>query len=183
MRITAGQYKNRKLFVPEGADVRPTSDRMRQTIFNLIHHAQWANDFDIQGARVLDIFCGTGALGLEAISHGASHCLFIDTDIHAVQRNTAFLNNDQFRIVKANALTFGKGQSDINLVFMDPPYRKNLVEPAIDNLIKQNWLANGAMIIIEAEKGVGLDLPLTLLDKRLQSQSELHIFRYNAAIE
>ncbi len=183
MRITGGQYKNKKLFVPEGNQVRPTSDRMRQTIFNMMRHAKWAVDFEISNAHVLDIFCGTGALGLEALSHGATHCLFIDTDIHAVQRNTAFLENDQFRIVKANALKFGRGEQDINLVFMDPPYAQDLVTPAIKNLISQKWLADGCVIMIETEKNIRMDLGLELLDKRAQSQSELHIFRYHTAIE
>jgi 16S rRNA (guanine966-N2)-methyltransferase len=183
MRITGGQYKNRKLFVPEGNDVRPTSDRMRQSLFNMMKHSSWAADFDIDDARVLDIFCGTGALGIEALSHGAKHCLFIDTDIHAVQRNTAFLDNEHYRIVKANALRFGQGAADINLVFIDPPYGQDLVEPAIQNLIEQNWLCHGAFIMIETERGAHLDLSLEKLDHRIQSKSELHIFRYNTAIK
>lgn len=183
MRITGGHYKNKKLFVPEGIDVRPTSDRMRQSLFNMLHHAKWVNGFTLNDARVLDLFCGTGALGLEAISHGASNCLFIDQDIHAVQRNTSFLDNDQFRVVKANALNFGKGQGDINLVFLDPPYNKNLIEPTIQNLIDKKWLMDGAIVIVESEKGCNLNLGLELLDSRSQSRSTLHIFRYNAAID
>ncbi len=182
MRITGGQYKNRKLFVPEGADVRPTSDRMRQSLFNMLNHAQWADGFEFEGAKILDLFCGTGALGLEALSHGASHCLFIDQDIHAVQRNTAFLDNQNFRVVKSSALHFGKGNGDINLVFLDPPYRQNFVEPTIQNLIDKKWLMDGALVIIETEKNLKLDLNLELLDTRAQSKSELHIFRYQSAV-
>jgi len=182
MRITGGQYKNKKLFVPEGDYVRPTSDRMRQSLFNILHHAKWADDFEFDGARVLDLFCGTGALGLEALSHGASHCLFIDQDIHAVQRNTAFLDNDQFRVVKANALNFGKGQADINLVFLDPPYNKDLIEPTLKNLIDKQWLDDGAIVIVESEKNCKFDIGLELLDTRTQSKSDIHILRYNSAV-
>lgn len=182
MRINAGHYKNRKLFVPEGDLVRPTSDRMRQSLFNMLNHSKWADNFDFNGARVLDLFCGTGALGLEALSNGAAHCLFIDQDIFAVQRNTAFLDIEHFRVIKANALNFGKGQGDVNLVFLDPPYNKNLVEPTMTNLIEKKWLADGAIIIIETEKNLKLDLDLELLDTKYQSKSELNIFRYHAAI-
>lgn len=180
MRITGGEYKNRKLFVPEGDHVRPTSDRMRQSLFNMLHHASWAGGFDFEDAKVLDLYCGTGALGLEALSHGAQHCLFIDQDIHAVQRNTAFLDNDKFRVVKANALKFGKGQGDIDLVFMDPPYRQGLVEPTIDNLIDNDWLADGALVIIETEKRLSLKTWLDPIEVKTQGQSSLQIFTYNA---
>ena len=180
MRITGGHYKNRKLFVPEGKDVRPTSDRMRQSLFNMLHHSSWAQPFEFEGIRVLDLFCGTGALGLEALSHGAAHCLFIDTDIYAVQRNTAFLDNDQFRVVRASALKFGKGQADIDLVFMDPPYRQDLVEPTVDNLIDKNWLADGALVIIETERRLTLKTCLDPIEIKHQGQSSLQIFTYNA---
>ena len=179
MRITGGEFKNRTLFTPEGKDVRPTSDRMRQTVFNLLSHAAWAVDFDLNGARLLDIFCGTGALGLEALSRGGAHCLFIDQDIYAVQRNTAFLDNSRYRVVKANALRFGKGEKDINLVFMDPPYGMNLVEPAIRNLIDQQWLSDGAIIIVETESDINLNLSLEILDLRRQGNSTLRVFKYN----
>ncbi len=179
MRITGGQYKNRKLFVPEGKDVRPTSDRMRQSLFNMLNHSPWAEPFQFEGARVLDLYCGTGALGLESLSHGAKHCLFIDTDIHAVQRNTAFLTNDQFRVVKANALKFGKGAGDISLVFMDPPYRQDMVEPTINNLIDQNWLADGALVIVETERSLALTTQLNRIEVKDQGQSSLQIFTYN----
>jgi len=180
MRITGGQYKNKKLFVPEGENVRPTSDRMRQSLFNMLNHSSWAGGFAFEDARVLDLFCGTGALGLESLSHGAAHCLFIDQDIHAVQRNTSYLDNDQFRIIKANALKFGQGNADIDLVFMDPPYRKDLVEPTIENLIDNDWLADGAIVVIETERQLKFKTYLDLMDVRHQAQSSLHFFSYSA---
>jgi 16S rRNA (guanine966-N2)-methyltransferase len=179
MRITGGIYKNRKLFVPEGDAVRPTSDRMRQTLFNIMHHASWLDGFDLRQARALDLFCGSGALGLEALSNGAIHCVFVDKDTTAIQKNSAFLNKDDFRIIKSNALTIGAGQGDINLVFLDPPYRQGLVEPSIQNLIEKKWLADGAIIIVETEKNYSFNIDLEVLDKRSQSQSDLNFLRYN----
>lgn len=182
MRITGGEYRNRKLTVPEGRDVRPTSDRMRQTLFNLLHHAKWLDGFELEGARVVDLFCGSGALGLEALSHGAAHCTFVDRETGSVKTNSAFLANNEAMIVKGDASKIGTGKGNVSLVFMDPPYFKDLITPTVLNLIEQGWLADQALIVIEAEKSLPLDLPLEHLDTRTQSQSNLHIFRYKAAI-
>lgn len=182
MRITGGQYRNRKLMVPEGNHVRPTSDRMRQTLFNVLHHAGWLNEFEVEGAIVLDLFCGSGALGLEALSHGAAHCTFIDMDIVSVKNNTSFLGNDDYKIIKSKIPDFTLKSMQFNLVFMDPPYFKNLIKPTIDELIDKNLLADQAIIVIESEKGLRLDLPLEALDKRSQSKSDLQIFRYNSTV-
>lgn len=182
MRITSGQYKNRKIFVPEGDAIRPTSDRMRQTLFNILHHAPWLDGFELQQCRALDLFCGSGALGLEALSNGSSHCIFVDINTSTVQKNAAFLNGDNYKFIKSNAAAIGAGKNDINLVFLDPPYRQNLVEPTIQNLIQKNWLADGSIIIVETEKNLNIDLDLEILDKRSQSQSDLHFLRYKAAV-
>lgn len=183
MRITGGAYKRRKLFVPEGQNVRPTSDRMRQTLFNLLAHAKWAQDFNLDNAVVLDLFCGSGALGLEALSHGAAHCTFVDKNITPIKTNTAFLEDGRFDIVKSSLPNFSLSSGCFDLVFMDPPYRKGLIEPTIKNLIENQCLANDTVIVIEAEKDLKFDVPLFHLDTRMQSQSCLHIFRYKAAIE
>lgn len=183
MRITSGEYKNRRLFVPEGKFIRPTSDRMRQSIFNILRYPKWDDNFELSGARVMDVFCGSGSLGLEALSNGAVYCLFVDQDARTVRDNTGFISEDDFDIRQANVLNLKNGSGDIDLVFMDPPYNESLVEPAVKNLIDQNYLADGAILIIETEKGCALDLSLDHLDTRSQAQSDLHFFRYNAAIK
>lgn len=184
MRITGGQYKNKKLHVPDGKAVRPTSDRMRQSLFNILHHAKWLNGFEIEDSNVLDVFCGTGALGVEAISHGAKHCVFIDQDISTVKQNVKILSDNQYKIIKSNALGLRQGNGDVNLVFMDPPYRKDLIEPVVELLINKNWLSDNAVIIIESEKNLQLNfIDLELMDKRSQAQSDLHFFLYNSAVK
>lgn len=184
MRITSGQYKNRKLFVPEGINIRPTSDRMRQSLFNMLHHSKWARDvgFEFDGARVLDLYCGSGALGLESLSHGASHCIFVDRDIKTITQNASFLNDDAFKIIKAS-LPKSTAFADMtnnqhHLIFLDPPYNKGLAAPTIHNLIDQNILADNAIIIAEVEKGLKLDreVPLKVLDHKTQSMSDLFVF-------
>ncbi len=179
MRITSGEYKNRQLFVPEGDFIRPTSDRMRQSIFNILRHPKWDDTFDLDGARVLDIFCGSGSLGLEALSNGASHCTFIDQDVRTVRNNTGFVPEGGFEVIQSSALSLKQGNSDIGLVFMDPPYRQNFVEPTLQKLIDNQWLLDKAIVIVECEKGLDINCDFELLDTRSQSQSDLYFFRYN----
>lgn len=180
MRITSGHYKNRTLFVPEGRDIRPTSDRMRQSLLNLLRHAKWLDGFALDGARVADLFCGTGALGLEMLSNGASHVTFMDQNIQTVEKNTGFLAPSLFRIVQSDIEALPPGKGEIDLVLMDPPYRQGLADLALTLLIAQNWLSDGALIVTETERGYQFETnpALTLLDHRVQSQSQLHVFRY-----
>ncbi|PCI00469.1 MAG: 16S rRNA (guanine(966)-N(2))-methyltransferase RsmD [Alphaproteobacteria bacterium] len=182
MRITGGNYKNRKLSTPEGTDVRPTSDRMRQSLFNMLHHAKWSHDFSFENAYVLDLFCGSGALGLEALSHGSAHCTFIDTDTSPIKQNASFIDSEHYAIQKSNA-TAVRLNDAFDLIFMDPPYRKNLITPALENLRKHNALKDGALIIIESEKEFKSDFDgFETCDHRPQGQSALHILRYNSAV-
>jgi 16S rRNA (guanine966-N2)-methyltransferase len=184
MRITGGHYKNRKLVIPEGNQIRPTSDRMRQTIFNLLHHAKWAQDFNIQGSHVLDLFCGSGALGIESLSHGAAHASFADIDVHTIATNTKFLDSSVYQIHKKNASSILlPNKHTFNLVFMDPPYREGLVNIAIKNLLKNVPLHDQAIIIIECEKELSVEYgDLEILDQRKQGQSNLNFFRYHAVM-
>lgn len=183
MRITAGQYKNRKLSVPVGNDIRPTGDRARQSLFNMLHHASWLDGFTFAGSRVLDLFCGSGALGLEALSHGAAHCLFVDRDVTTIRVNSAFIPPEDIKIICGDAtqLSF----DDVyDLVFMDPPYRKNLVMPTLENLCLQKALADQGLVIIEAENDLTIrSTDFDLCDTRTHGQSTLHILRYNSAIK
>lgn len=182
MRITGGQYKNRKLIVPEGNDVRPTSDRMRQSLFNMLHHSKWAHSFKFENAQALDLFCGSGALGLEALSHGTHHCIFVDQDTSPIKENSKFLDQKDYNIKKSNACAV-KLEKSFDLVFMDPPYRKNLITPTLKNLMAQHSLNKNALIIIEAEKEFKAVFDeFEICDIRSQGQSTLHILRYNPAI-
>lgn len=183
MRITGGAYKNRKLQVPTGRDIRPTSDRMRQTLFNLLLHAKWAEDFIIEEANILDLYCGSGALGLEALSRGARHCVFIDKDIATIKANSVFIEDECYLVKKAALPLIPALKGRFQLVFMDPPYYQELIEPTVNALINDDYLDNKAVIIIEAEKGLHLNLPLYHLDTRTQSQSNLHVFRYDPAVK
>ena len=155
MRIVAGQFKGRPIQAPKTDATRPTSDRARESLFNILAHADWAPE--LTGARVIDLFAGSGALGFEAISRGAGFCLFVET-AHAA-RGAIRQNIDALslfgntRIHRRSATDLGDKPTGIgapfNLAFMDPPYNKGLVVPCLDILREGRWLTDDALIVVE----------------------------------
>lgn len=155
MRIVAGSLKGRAIVAPEGQGTRPTSDRARQAVFNVLEHAAWAEG--TQGARVMDIYAGSGALGFEAISRGAAFCLFVETDEDA--RGAIRENADAFglmgrtRVHRRNATDLGvrpgSAGEAFDLAFLDPPYGKGLGEQTLARLLEGNWLKPGALVVFE----------------------------------
>jgi 16S rRNA (guanine966-N2)-methyltransferase len=153
MRIVAGLYGGRRLNVPKDNAIRPTSDKVRGAIFNAL-----VSQGCVEDARVLDCFAGSGALGLEALSRGAQHCTFIDISKHslALARENAELLGAQghadFMIKDATKLEpLRTGGEKYDLVFLDPPYRKSMVEPVLSRLADGGWLAPHARIVVECE--------------------------------
>lgn len=155
MRIVGGTFKGRALSAPDGRTTRPTSDRAREAVFNILAHADWAPDLD--GARVMDVFAGSGALGFEAMSRGAGFCLFVEIDDEArgaIRDNVeAFGLFGNTRVHRRDATQLGVrpgGEAEaFSLCFLDPPYKKGLGEKALDCLISGNWLAENAIIVFE----------------------------------
>jgi len=149
MRIIGGQHRGRKLISPASNHVRPTSDRMRETIFNILSHGPVA----LQGARVLDVFAGTGALGLEALSRGAAFATFADKDIRSVklvQENIKSLKlEDNTAIKRLDATNLPPSSEQFDLIFLDPPYHQNLIEPVLLSLKNGHYLAPHTMLVIE----------------------------------
>jgi len=187
MRVTGGTYKGRSIAVPAGNSVRPTSDRLRESLFNILIHAPWVEDPVVDGAHAMDLFCGSGALGIEALSRGAAHCVFVDyaaLSLKYVSNNTAYLPGEDYKMIKAAADHLPVRPPDLlprSLVFMDPPYHQGLVGKALISLLRGQWLNDGAIIIAETEKkvdSIGVD-GFEKLDHRVQGASELHILRYN----
>jgi 16S rRNA (guanine966-N2)-methyltransferase len=155
MRIVAGKYKGRLLRTPEGRNTRPTSDRAREAIFNVLAHAPWAPT--LAGARVIDAFAGSGAIGLEALSRGAGFCLFVETDSAArgcIRDNVEALQLfGVTRIHRRSATDLGHKPAGLgqpfDLVFMDPPYALDLVPPALSQLHAGGWIMPDALIVAE----------------------------------
>jgi 16S rRNA (guanine966-N2)-methyltransferase len=165
MRIVSGEFRGRALAAPLGQATRPTSDRARQAIFNILEHSPWAGP--LREARVIDLFAGSGALGFEALSRGAAFCLFVETDEAArgAIRDTveAFGLFGRTRVHRRDATDLGvRPGADgpaFDLAFLDPPYAKgppyqaNMGETALAKLAAGGWLAPGAVAVFE--RGVG----------------------------
>ncbi len=155
MRIVAGTLRGRSIVAPEGQGTRPTSDRARQAVFNVLEHAAWAEP--LPGARVIDLFAGSGALGFEAMSRGAAFGLFVETDEAA--RGAIRENADAYgllgrvRVHRRSATDLGvRPGSDgeaFDLAFLDPPYGKGLGEQALAGLLAGGWLKAGAVVVFE----------------------------------
>jgi 16S rRNA (guanine966-N2)-methyltransferase len=162
MRITGGKFGGRTLVAPRDARVRPTSDKVRQAIFNILLH----NDFGttLEGARAADLFAGTGALGIEALSHGASFCLFVDDAAESralIRENVeALALTGASKIWRRDATKLGPmaagAGGPFELVFLDPPYRKGLIAPALASLREGGWLAHGALLVAEIAEDEGI---------------------------
>lgn len=151
MRVVGGRLKGRVLKGPSGQGIRPTSDRLRESVFNILAHR---SEDVIEGARVLDLFAGTGALGVEALSRGASHALFVDDGAEAralLRANIESLGlGGVTRIFRRDATRLGDAPAEpFTLAFLDPPYGKGLVEPALAGLRDGGWLALGANVVVE----------------------------------
>lgn len=151
IRIIGGKWRGRKLPVPSLAGLRPTPDRVRETLFN------WLAT-DIQGASCCDLFCGSGALGFEAASRGASSVILVDQHkkvASQIAKNLTLLKTDNILFQQRNVLEFlAKDARPFDVVFLDPPFKQNLIAPSI-NLLEQNgWLKPNSMIYIESESSL-----------------------------
>lgn len=189
MRITAGKHKGRKLAVPAGRDVRPTSDRTRQALFNILEHGGFVDGggSPIRGARVLDAFAGSGALGLEALSRGATHATFMETAapaLDAIRRNVeACREQDASEILRADATRPPKARVACGIAFLDPPYHKGLAAPALVALARAGWLAEGAVCCVElaADENFGLPEGFDQIDERRYGAARILLLRYGAS--
>ncbi len=186
MRIVGGRLGGRTLRGPSSSDIRPTSDRLRETIFNMLAHGF---DDACQNARVIDVFAGTGALGLEALSRGAAFSLFVDdgSEARALLRE----NIEQLalggvtRIFRRDATKLGEAPPGPNftLAFLDPPYGRDLASRALTALASGEWLADGAVCVIEEIADAGLDLPpaFAVADRRTVSDTQVVFAHYRRA--
>jgi 16S rRNA (guanine966-N2)-methyltransferase len=182
MRIIAGQYKGRTLATPSSQAVRPTSDRLRESLFNILTHA---HDDAIEGARVLDLFAGTGALGIEALSRGAAHALFVDDSTEGrglLRENIERLGLGGItKVFRRDATKMGPchPHAPFNLVFCDPPYRKGLGEKALASARAGGWIVPGALIIFEEAADADVALPdgFEELERRVYGDTQIVIGR------
>ena len=188
MRIVSGRFKGRTLKAPGDAALRPTSDKVRQAIFNILEHAGFAAGFALEGARVVDLFAGTGALGLEALSRGAKYCLFIEdaADSRAIIRENveALGLTGASKIWRRDATNLGALDTlaPFDLAFLDPPYRKDLLAPALKGLASGGWLNPDALVIAEAAEDETMPVVdgYEILDDRVYGDTRIAFMRITA---
>ncbi|POF34690.1 16S rRNA (guanine(966)-N(2))-methyltransferase RsmD [Roseibium marinum] len=184
MRIVAGRFRGAALAAPKSQATRPTSDRLRETIFNILTHGL---EVDLDGIRVLDLFAGTGALGFEAISRGARHCTFIEEGTQArgvIRRNMEDLGlNGAAKIFRRDAARLGSAGNiePFDLLFADPPYDKGLGEKALASAAAGGWLKPGTICVLEERASADIDIPegFTECDRRQAGDSQVVFLSYS----
>src|SRR5690348_3261745 len=182
MRVVGGRLKGRNLASPSSRDIRPTADRLRESVFNILVHA-YGNP--IEGARVLDLFAGTGALGIEAASRGAVFVLFVDNgaEARALLRNNveALALGGVSKVYRRDATNPGPAHpmEPFSLAFLDPPYGKGLAEKALASLREGGWLTPGALLVVEEAKAASLAAPdgFEELERRAYDDTEFVFLR------
>ena len=184
MRVVGGQFRGRVLAAPKNAATRPTSDRVREAVFNILAHG--CGSFAMDGARVLDLFAGTGALGVEALSRGAGFCMFVEED--ATARGSIRENVDTLgltgitKIFRRDASDLGEAgkYAGFSLLFADPPYDTGLAAKALASAAGGGWLAADAIAVIEERAGVEVRLPPAFQqwDARTWGDTQMVFARY-----
>ena len=179
LRVIGGRHGGRHIATPAGVSTRPTSDRVREALFSILEAKR-----PLAGARVLDACAGSGALGLEALSRGAAHATFFDTDRRAlkvVEDNIATLAEQTSTDVRnADVTNPPQAMQACSLAFIDAPYRTDIASQALPALAAAGWLAPGALIVVETERGAALPLPegFNETDRRSYGSTELHFLDY-----
>lgn len=185
MRIVGGRLKGKTLNTPKDNAVRPTSDRVRESLFNILAHG--IDNFSLEDAYICDLFAGTGALGIEALSRGGRWALFVDNSSASrglIRDNTMTLGlNGISKISRQDATDIGprsKRSPQFDLVFADPPYEKSLGEKALFSLHKHGWLKPNSIIILEESKRAEIEMPdcFDIIDERKYGDTVIIIARY-----
>jgi len=182
MRIVGGRFRGHALAAPSGRAIRPTADYLREALFNVLVHAYGD---PVEGARVIDLFAGTGALGLEAMSRGARYCLFVEEAAEArglIRRNIEALGlNGETRLFRRDATRLGPCApvEPFSLAFLDPPYGKGLGEKSLASLAAGGWLATGGLAVLEetAEAEIVVPDAFELVETRDKGDTRLAFLR------
>ena len=188
MRIVGGQFSGRSITTPKGRNTRPTTDQIRESLFNILEHKADAPDLD--GSKVIDLFAGSGALGLEALSRGAGWCLFVEEAAPAraaIRENIEALGLfGKTRLHRRSATALGQRPASaggpFDLAFLDAPYDQNLTEPALHALRDGGWLTSQALCIVEQGKNEAPALPDGFIeeDRRLYGDTQIGLLRFTA---
>ncbi len=183
-RIIAGQHRGRRLEVPAGLAVRPTAERLREALFSILQHQRPA----LAGANFLDLFAGSGAVGLEALSRGAGRLTAIEADrtaAAALRRNLEKLGETgRCRLLVADATRLPRASEPADLVYLDPPYRSGLSAPALASLEAQGWLTPGSLVVVELAAKDSFTPPagFSIEDERRYGAGRIVLLRRTAGV-
>ncbi len=190
MRIIAGKHKGRRIELDKdaGQHIRPTSEFAREAIFNILSHSKHGLESgSFEGQRVLDVFCGTGAFGLEALSRGAKSVTFIDLareSVATARHNAARMKEEEnVEYLVADATRLGRARKAYSLVFLDPPYFSKMIEPALSSLLAGGWLEKDALIVVEHDAKENITMPdaFETLDERRYGRALVRLIKEKTA--
>lgn len=186
LRIFSGKHKGRKILMKEGIGIRPTGGRTREALFNILSHGEFGSEetSPLIGKQVADLFCGCGALGLEALSRGAKHVIFVDqsSDSLALVRGNldAFGETANSRCVRSDSSSLPRATAQCSLVFLDPPYKSGVAAKSLASLAANNWLLPGAVCVVEVSRAEDLEAPkgFTIFDMREYGNTKVFLVRF-----
>lgn len=178
MRIIAGDWRGRKLIAPRGDATRPTADRTRETLFNMLVSRLGS----FEDLRVADLFAGSGALGLEALSRGAAHCLFVEQEkpaVDAIKANIGALGaRDRSNVQLTSVMSLGPAKEQFDLIMLDPPYRTGAANVALDRMLRLGWIGEATWIAVETADKEDVKVAGLVLEKeRRVGKAKLHLMR------
>jgi 16S rRNA (guanine966-N2)-methyltransferase len=186
MRVISGKYRGRKIETIDSKKLRPTTGMAREALFNILTHGRFAEDDKklLDGCRVLDLFCGCGALSMEAISRGASHATMMDIDqehLDIAKKNFRSVDEiENAAFIRGDSSTPPPAHFPCNLIFLDPPYGKGFVATSLKNLIAGRWLADNAVVVVETAKNEEPEIPegFVEVEDRKYGNSRIRIFEW-----
>ncbi len=175
MRITSGEFRGTELLTPQTDQIRPTSDKARQAIFNSLLSGK--HGFSLHGAAVLDGTCGTGAMGIEALSRGARFCQFVDSDqdsLALTKKNLEKIKIDKvrFNLTKSQLSSF-QSELSFDLVCLDPPYGQNLLPEMVNHLLGFSGITKNTLFILEEDARTPVSIPLNIIDRRKYGATQI----------
>lgn len=176
MRIIAGEWRGRKLSAPRGDATRPTADRTRETLFNMLTSRLGS----FEELRVADLFAGSGALGLEALSRGAAHCLFVEQEksaVDTIKANIVALGaRERCNVQHASVMSLGPAREALDLILLDPPYKTGAANVALDRMLRLDWIGEHTWIAVETSDKEQVEVSgLQLVKDRCVGKAKLHL--------
>lgn len=188
-KIIAGKYKNRTIQAPKNIKCRPSTAKFKEAVFSILSSGNLVHQPIIEDAQVLDLFSGTGAYAFEALSRGASKATLVDTDLPSLKAAQSFAKNigesQNVTILNINCAILPKSISQYNLIFIDPPYNKKLIDKTLNALIKGHWLDDNAILVLEMAKEEEYSCfnNFNIITERIYGNSKLLIMHYRILLD